>query len=76
MNKIDPLKNESLSDKIKNLYSNAYEGKIFRGKIITFKQNKITYKQNTYYDVFFTKNHNESFCSVTDKKSSSYLRSN
>ncbi len=62
-------------EKLKNLYLNAYDGKIFKGKFITFKQNKITYKKNINYDIFFTKNTNESYCSLKDNKSSSFLRS-
>jgi hypothetical protein len=67
--------NTKFNEKIKNLYSNAYEGKIFKGKIITFKQNKISYKEKINYDIFFTKNLNENFCSLSNNKSSSFIRS-
>ncbi len=60
----------------KEKYSNAYDGKIFKGKVIIYKPPHVYFKENVYYDIFFTKHTNPSYCNLNDKRSRIYVSSN
>lgn len=57
-------------------YSNAYDGKIFKGKVIIYKPPYVHYKENIYYDIFFTKQTNPYYCNLNEKRSGIYVSSN
>lgn len=57
------------------LYSNSYNNKVFRGKVITIKPPYVIFNENTYYDIFFTKTENPNYCNLNSKKSGIFAQS-